>query len=160
MSQKKKAAKPPKSKHAMKAKAGATSSSKKTVVGSASADNKAKPKDKTAAQTDEGNTAAASTRPLSTADLAAAQEHNKTSPQARLRLADVLKETLEEASIAVDQDATVDSSSKTDEVAGEMKTDVEQTKARLVELYNQVSARPAIAEYGYWSPWVVFDSPK
>lgn len=138
------------------AAAAKTSKSKQTMKPKASADNKAKLKDKPAEQTDEVKTTAAVIRTLSTADLAAVQEHNTTSSQARLRLADVLKETLEEASIAADQDAALDSSSKTEEAGSGIET-VEQTKARLVELYNQVSAIPAIVKYGYWTPSIVSD---
>jgi len=84
----------------------------------------------------EGTAAAVTAQVLSAADLEAAQEYNTASSKARLRLADVLKELLEEASVAGDQEGAP--KTNTDEVVAGTKT-VDETKARMVELYNQVA---------------------
>lgn len=126
------------SKPAASTKAG-PSSGRKPAIGAAS---KEKPKDPPGKDTvKEGTptsvTAQITAQVFSSADLAAAQEHNTVSSKARLQLADVLKESLEEASVAADQEGAANTNP--DEAVVGTKT-VEETKARLVELYNQVPA--------------------
>eukprot|EP01046_Picozoa_sp_COSAG06_P015264 COSAG06_NODE_971_length_11273_cov_54.583497_2_plen_378_part_00 len=78
--------------------------------------------------------ASATPAPLAAADVAAAQMENAKSATARLRLADVLKETLEEVALAAD--GAGDAKAADGAAAGGATAD--ETKARLVELYNQV----------------------
>eukprot|EP01043_Picozoa_sp_COSAG02_P082443 COSAG02_NODE_20668_length_820_cov_1.289875_2_plen_180_part_00 len=84
----------------------------------------------------DGAAGAVTPQVLSAADLAAAQECNAASSKARLQLAAVLKESLEEASVAGHQEGA--SKTTTTEAVVGTKT-VDETKARLVELYNQVA---------------------
>ena len=80
--------------------------------------------------------ASATPAPLEAADVAAAQVANAKSATARLRLADVLKETLEEVALAAD--GAGDAKAADGAAAAGGGATAEETKARLVELYNQV----------------------
>jgi hypothetical protein len=81
--------------------------------------------------------ASATPAPLEAADVAAAQVANAKSATARLRLADVLKETLEEVALAADGAGDAKAADGAAAAGGGGAT-AEETKARLVELYNQV----------------------
>lgn len=133
-------------KAATQSKVSSRASGKKTAT---SAGGKGNPKDTLAASKDtsvdkrptvaDTPNATTTLSALSGADLTAAQEQNAKSPDARLRLADVLKEVLEETSLAELLEEDSSSCGSADAVEGGTKT-VEETNARLVELYNQVTA--------------------
>eukprot|EP01050_Picozoa_sp_SAG11_P022652 SAG11_NODE_4335_length_1943_cov_8.079176_2_plen_227_part_00 len=143
------ASKAARSKAAVKSNSNPVASGKKAAKDASRVKGKGKAKDtrtvdKDASVDDRPSTAVAATAApipaiLSPSDLEAAQEQNTQSSNARLLLADVLREVLEEASFAVLEEKDSSSSSVADEAEGVTKT-VEETKARLVELYNEVIA--------------------
>ena len=104
--------------------------------------------------------ASATPAPLEAADVAAAQVANAKSATARLRLADVLKETLEEVALAADGAGDAKAADGAAAAGGGGGATAEETKARLVELYNQVrcvcvhaDVRLAVAGCGWLCVW-------